>query len=611
MKAYRSNLCTFLGREYNIKILHTYIEQALSRGVLDRYYMFDLTRDRKDQKFIVKEYHRLSSIYKNRVYLVNYQKRKSQFKSNSVRSTIGYWGDFYRYLTNFKDEDIIIKVDDDTLFIDVNELEGALQTRWENKSAFLMHSNCINNGICAYYQAIKNIWRFDSDKLKLFPEGGIAGPLFLWPDLARDCHDQFLNDLSKDYNNINKYKLSENIYFNARVSINFTFILGKDRFYLKDVDEQDEYLISSKIPQNLGRSNMIIGDFVTAHHSYGAQDPLLKEYDFLNRYKKLSKKPRKNNKISSLFFKIKRSLARPSGTCSTIKYKNEYLCPSWLTNKHFTIKNTRTNKFLGIKLNSSSQSKFWRKSNHEELIAEDFISGTDNPQFLFVDKNIRNHNQILTTKDFIKKSDTFPSSFASQFYNENLLKNGINLVPADARDTFLIESLSVSGAFLCSKESEDGNNISYFFQKDGRLICDKWEIKNNKNLINQVLLATNHKISDNKFHNDPQFLKIKWGKNSFDHILPRSYHWTIDKHIWEFIKLSKNIYFIKCIQNYGNEKFLSCLNGDVIINKKPYKWRLIKDGNNYKILDTKSHLYINIDDSIKLNKKPSLLEIKI
>ena len=227
-------------------------------------------------------------------------------------------------------------------------------------------------------------------------------------------HDQGLNDISQDYSTINQYKLKKNIYFNARVSINFTFMLGKDRDILKKVDEQDEYLISCRMPQKLVRSNMILGNFITSHHSYGAQDPLLKKCNFLKRYGDLAQSKEKRTLLKPSLFnflitKSKQLLKKPNkqGSCSTIKFGSNYLCPSWLTENHFTIKNTRTNKYLGIKLKTASSSKFWKTLNKQEYICEEFISGVDQPQAFCIKNNIRNHNQILSSRDYIKQSDRF------------------------------------------------------------------------------------------------------------------------------------------------------------------------------------------------------------
>ena len=52
----------FLGREKNMKILHSYIELGLKKNIIDEYHMFDFSRDINDHNFIYTEYNRLFNI---------------------------------------------------------------------------------------------------------------------------------------------------------------------------------------------------------------------------------------------------------------------------------------------------------------------------------------------------------------------------------------------------------------------------------------------------------------------------------------------------------------------------------------------------------------------
>ena len=54
--------------------------------------------------------------------------------------------------SSFYKDSIIIKCDDDILFIDIHGLKNAIKQRKNDKKSFLIHSNCINNNICSYYQ---------------------------------------------------------------------------------------------------------------------------------------------------------------------------------------------------------------------------------------------------------------------------------------------------------------------------------------------------------------------------------------------------------------------------------------------------------------------------
>jgi len=227
-KEYRSNLCTFMGRRNNIEILHKYIEEALNINAIDRYYMIDMTRNIDDHNLIQSERDRLNEKFPGRVFVRNDDKQKQLLESGE-EIVGGSWAPFYSFLDSFEDNDVIIKCDDDTLYIDVETLKAACELRWKNKDPLLMHANCINNGITAYHQYKKGIWdRIENkDLIDMFPSGGLTGPLFAHPDVACDMHEQFATDLKLNETNIEKYKLKENIYFNCRVSINFIFMLHK------------------------------------------------------------------------------------------------------------------------------------------------------------------------------------------------------------------------------------------------------------------------------------------------------------------------------------------------------------------------------------------------
>ena len=266
IKNYNSHLFTFCGRERNLRILLVYIELALKINALDHYWFVDMTRNQKDHKFVLKNFKRLSKIFPNRVHLFNHEERSKILKDpNLLKKESNNWGVFYSFLNNFKDDDVIVKCDDDILFLDVENLKSAFDLRWDNKKPFLMHSNCINNGVCAYHQRKLNIWL--DEETKTYPHKGLNGPLFSNPQIALDHHNKFCGDLLDDYNNLENYKLQKNILFCNRISINFIFILGKDRDLLSKIGRQDEYEISSRYPQLTDRPNLIIGDFITSHHT--------------------------------------------------------------------------------------------------------------------------------------------------------------------------------------------------------------------------------------------------------------------------------------------------------------------------------------------------------
>jgi hypothetical protein len=283
--------CVFLGREKNMKILHYYLEEALKNNIIDEYHMFDFSRNNNDHLFIIYEFNRLKFIYHNKIYLHNYDNNEIILKKPRVKTD---WNPFYKTISKWSDNDVVIKCDDDILFIDINSLKNAIHDRIEDKISFLIHSNCINNGICAYYQ--KDLFPKLKNELSKYPTGGIMGILFEKPELAYVLHNQFSKDLLTDINNINKYILDD-VYITSRISINFILINGSDLKYLENVSIHDEYELSSFIPEKLLRPNKIKGDLITSHLSYTFQDKiLLNRSELLLNYQKITEKYIVSNK---------------------------------------------------------------------------------------------------------------------------------------------------------------------------------------------------------------------------------------------------------------------------------------------------------------------------
>jgi hypothetical protein len=336
--------CVFVGREKNLKILHLYIEKALENNIFNEYHMFDFSRNKNDSIFILKEYERLNEIYLGKIFIHNHENNLLNIKNNNKKTN---WNPFYKRIYEISSEDdIIIKCDDDILFIDLNGIKRAIDDRKLDKESFLIHSNCINNGVCAYYH--RNAFLKLSDKLNEYPEGGILGILFEKPEIAYGMHMDFLNEIEKSYDkNIIKYYI-EDTFINTRISINFILINGCDLKYMKDVTYQDEYELSSFLPEKLGRVNKIKGDFITAHYSYSFQEKIMfHKDDIYKRYCNLSKNIDVDiDAVSDSVTKIKDfKYNRP-----TLHKMNDklYKVKNWIRNNSYYIKNADNNKYLYI-----------------------------------------------------------------------------------------------------------------------------------------------------------------------------------------------------------------------------------------------------------------------
>ena len=338
---YIIKFCVFLGREKNMKILHSYIELGLEKEILDEYHMFDFSRTINDHNFIYNEYKRLKILYQNRIFLHNYE--ENNLYKNMSKNKVN-WNIFYKKISQSHDNDIIIKCDDDILFIDIYSLKNAIKDRIIDKRSFLIHSNCINNGVCTYFQS--NFFLKLKDHINKYPTGGLLGPIFEKPEIGYVIQNQFTHDLLLDLNNLNKYVIEDQI-INSRISINFILINGCDTKYLSDVSFEDEYELSSLIPEKLGRHNKIKGDLITAHLSYSLQDKIiLHRDDLLINYRKICEKYiNLTDSIINMNFKnININTYIPKVHINN----NIYKIKNWINDSHFYIKNYDTNQYLNI-----------------------------------------------------------------------------------------------------------------------------------------------------------------------------------------------------------------------------------------------------------------------
>ena len=413
---YNIQFCVFLGREKNLKILHPYIEYALDNKIIKEYHMYNFSRNMNDNNFILSEYNRLYNIYNNQIFIYN---------NINLNRTKQDWSPFYKNISKSKSNDVIIKCDDDILFIDMIALKYAIIDRINDKISFIIHSNCINNGVCAYYQ--RNLFNNIKEQLNIYPKGGILGIIFEKPELAYVMHKQIINDLLKDINNIQKYFI-KNEYITTRISINFFLINGIDAKYLCDITTDDEYEVSSYIPELLERPNKINGNLITSHLSYTFQDKImLKRDDIYNNYLNIKDKyinykiyDQSDNRMNLSVDKelFSETLVIENSPILHMIDDKIYKIKNWFTQNSYYIK-TSNNKYLGINYETN------------ELYITDNINKTSfeiinkNNNYIEIKLGIYNLTRNNSTNN-IKNETLFVKYFNDTKEKEICLEDNIN-----------------------------------------------------------------------------------------------------------------------------------------------------------------------------------------
>lgn len=597
---YKIHLCTFMGREYNVRMLIKYVEEALRINAIDNYWMFDMTRNHDDHEYIHKLQQDLDKKFPGRVHMVNREERRVELDAGIAKDTVGNWGTFYKYLENFNDNDVIIKCDDDTLYFDVETIRAASELRWKNQGPLLMHSNCINNGIAAYHQQKQNIWKFEgADVLKKYPTSGLTGPLFSHPLIACDCHRQFAEDITADELNVEKYKLHKNPYFCARVSINMIFMLGKDRDLLKTINRQDEYITSSKLGQQTDRPNMVIGDFVSVHHTYGVQEPVMEEAGTHEVYQKMT-----DSVFSETRERKNKPITMECGECTTLKNDDVYLSRYWSGPDSVTIKNTRNNKYMNIHWSSQERVKVTKDPDTGDLHREGLgifwyktdMTHSDEPLIFNMSFGEPSPMQIQDCTEILKcfhpdnnnRAKRFMAFPVKMWFQKNYTVQLVNAIKNDD-GTYKFESAQHPRYYLV-EDDRNPDKINYFFEYENE---ESWHVEPMGHTNNMLVPIRLDRGNQDECENDPTIARV-----TNDPTLPpcknyREFYWMVDGYIWELVKQDDGTVHVKLIADQLDDLYLNGDNTGHVALGNADKW--LVEG--LKLKHVHTGLYLNIEES--------------
>ena len=602
---YVSHLCTFMGREANLRVLLPYIETCLRVEANDNYWFIDMTLQRSDHEYIKQMSQEMNEKFPGRVHLYNSDERSTIIDDPEIIKTVSNdWSVFYKFLRKFNDNDIIAKCDDDTYYIDVETLKGAFDYRWNNKRPYIMHANAINNGVAAYHQSKKKIW--DGDEEKLYPIGGLTGPLFAHPEIACKHHDAFATDMLQDRNNINKYKLGKNIHFTNRVSINFFFMLGSDRNSLSKITRQDEYDTSCKYPQIEDRPNMLIGDFTMAHHTYGVQEPVMERLETDIKYKKLSKKLNSEDNV----YEHKPITDKYTPT-STIKSGDEYVARAWVEKNSYCLRDPKTRLYI------STQNVVANNPNGNFLKTR-WDSTTDLKQACVFNIDVNDENcmwinnsiQIIRHPD--KDKDQEAAGMGYTFFQGLYTKSKMTV--SKDNDKIVISPSGKSDYTLApailndNVPMDDKRRSLLFWTRKARFEWDLVPV----NQYNDRVVSMNIIRPDKwmQYTNDETR-----GESKIDDLpnnnAPRDYIWMIKDYIWEFNKVDDNKYQIKLVADDKEDLFLGKLGKTNIVGtiEEPEKW--VIDDDKLRHDPSGKELFVDDTGEIQLKDSGSSLDINI
>ena len=188
------------------------------------------------------------------------------------------WKNYYNHYSKGFENDIIMKCDDDIVYIDVVQLPKYIDFI-KNNDYDLVFANTINNGVSAFFQQEFGLIPKQLMELE-YPENGFCGSLWEDGKKAEKLHDYFI----ENYKKFVTHRSNKCIEINTRFSINFFGYKGKNWYKIADCYIEDEHTLTVECVNNRNFKNMLYCDFYVSHLSFAKQNETMDLNRITDRY---------------------------------------------------------------------------------------------------------------------------------------------------------------------------------------------------------------------------------------------------------------------------------------------------------------------------------------
>lgn len=206
-------------------------------------------------------------------------KNKSAFIYNAVNNKSA-WNEYYlHYTPSAYPDTVLVKGDDDIVYIDTSTFRQFIQARVANPNALLVFPGIINNAIVAYYH----------QKLGVLPEADVGelpyepfqGRLWASAELCDKVHRYFIQNRDAVLTRAHGIKNHITHKCGDRFSINMFSILSKDLGIFQEICKlpalppcfsvDDEQHLSVTMSKNMNRDHLCVPQCVVVHLSFYKQ----------------------------------------------------------------------------------------------------------------------------------------------------------------------------------------------------------------------------------------------------------------------------------------------------------------------------------------------------
>ncbi len=231
------------------------------KGILDELHLWDFTSRTRNSYDKVKD----AEFIKDKVK--KYDFALLQQPPDRRQPLDKQWLSFYQYYAETTSyNDVVVKVDDDVVFVNASEFKCFVNYVHEMQDVFTVSANIVNNGVVAHIQQLLGIVPNNVVNLE-YPKGGFEGSLWDSADKCFSLHKYFTEHpdmFCKPY--IMRYK--------ERLSINFIAFSGRraKQIYILVRDHKgDEPGITAYANREMGVTSVVYMRLVVAHLTFGGQ----------------------------------------------------------------------------------------------------------------------------------------------------------------------------------------------------------------------------------------------------------------------------------------------------------------------------------------------------
>lgn len=270
-------LTIFAGRERYLNCLLPYLDTLIANKTITEVHLWDYARAPSDSVLIQK-----------------IAAEKKGYKYIKPTKNMRAWDEYYNYYitAGYNNNDILIKCDDDVVYIDMEQMPAYLK---EVRADGLYFPNIVNNDVCAYIQTRAGVHNLVPADTLYSRYGTDDVPLTNWDigwymryDRAAAVHSLFLKDRSK-------FKLDVPVMpWAGRISINmfagrYSEIKKYFTLYLEQGRSDDEAFFSYHLYKQVRASNYIVPFFNVVHFGFHPQNTNKLDEEYLGSYAALSK----------------------------------------------------------------------------------------------------------------------------------------------------------------------------------------------------------------------------------------------------------------------------------------------------------------------------------